>query len=76
MTATTFDTHKFIRRLRSAGFEEVQAEALVSAFNETNAARELAIKFDRKALEANLIKWAFGLLLTQAVVIAMLVKFL
>ena len=28
MTTITFDTHKFIRKLRDAGFEENQAEAV------------------------------------------------
>ncbi len=37
MTITTFDTHKFVRRLEDAGMPlklaEVQAEALTEAFN-------------------------------------------
>lgn len=37
MTTITFDTHKFIRRLRSAGFEEAQAEAVAEAFQEAQA---------------------------------------
>jgi hypothetical protein len=34
MATITFDTHKFIRRLRSAGFEEAQAEAVAEAFQD------------------------------------------
>jgi hypothetical protein len=37
MTITTFDTHKFVRRLEAAGMKlelaEVQAEVLTEAFN-------------------------------------------
>ena len=29
MNALSIDTHKFVRRLRDAGFEERQAEALI-----------------------------------------------
>ena len=32
MASLTFDTHKFIRRLRESGMEEKQAEAIVEAF--------------------------------------------
>jgi hypothetical protein len=34
MTAITFDTHKFVTRLREAGLEEKQAEAISEAFKE------------------------------------------
>ena len=32
MTAITFDTHKFVRRLKEAGLPEMQAEAIADAF--------------------------------------------
>ena len=31
MSSITFDTHRFVRRLREAGFDEKQAEALTEA---------------------------------------------
>ncbi|MGQ0593332.1 MAG: hypothetical protein ACT4QB_11995 [Gammaproteobacteria bacterium] len=34
MATITFDTHKFVRRLQAAGFEEKQAEAISEAFKE------------------------------------------
>lgn len=31
MSAITFDTHKFVRKLQEAGFDEKQAEGLTDA---------------------------------------------
>ncbi|MBF0294055.1 MAG: DUF1640 domain-containing protein [Magnetococcales bacterium] len=55
MTAT-FDTLKFVRRLRDAGVEEKQAEAFSEVFKEAQDAqlRELATKGDLRELEAKL----------------------
>ena len=41
MPTITFDTHKFIRRLREAGISEEQAEAIAEAFREANLRRIL-----------------------------------
>lgn len=37
MTTITFDTHKFVRKLRDAGFEEDKAEAVAMAFQEAQS---------------------------------------
>jgi len=80
MTTITFDTLKFVERLKSAGVSEEQAkaevEALTEALTETIAVRELATKFDLETLKADLVKWMAGLLLAQAAVVATLVKLL
>jgi len=80
MTTITFDTLKFVERLKSAGISEEQAkaevEALTEALNETIAVRELATKLDLENLKADLVKWMAGLLLAQAAVVATLVKLL
>jgi hypothetical protein len=80
MATITFDTLKFVERLKSAGVSEEQAkaevEALTEALNETIAVRELATKFDLETLKADLVKWMAGLLLAQAAVVATLVKLL
>lgn len=47
MNALTMDTHKFVRRLRDAGFEERQAEALVEGLGEMDTA-QLATEADLK----------------------------
>ena len=85
MIATTFDTHKFIRRLKEAGMPEIQAEALVDAFRDAQSEAELATKQDIELLkrdigdletrisgELTLLKWMLGLLL--AGVLALILK--
>jgi len=80
MTTITFDTHKFIRRLRDAGFEEDKAEAVAEAFQE---AQVEALPVTRDYLDARLyemenrmVKWGLGLALGQFAMIAALVKLL
>jgi len=46
MTATTFDTHKFVRTLKDAGVPESQAEAFSEAFKEAQGEADLATKRD------------------------------
>ncbi len=46
MTTITFDTHKFVRKLKTAGFDEAQAEAVADAFSEAQGEAELATKAD------------------------------
>lgn len=80
MATITFDTHKFIRRLREAGFEESQAEAVADAFQN---AQEEALPITRDyldsrllELENRLVKWGIGLALGQFAMITALVKLL
>jgi hypothetical protein len=54
MPAITFDTHKFVRKLKDAGFEEKQAEAVVDAFRDAQAETETATRHDLKELELTL----------------------
>ena len=60
----TFDTHAFVKRFRSAGFTEEQAEIQVKAISEAMEAKELATKRDLREglqnLELRLIKWIVG----------------
>jgi Protein of unknown function (DUF1640) len=55
MSAVTFDTLKYVERLKLAGVSDEQAkaevEALAEALNETIAIRDLATKKDIKDLE-------------------------
>lgn len=64
MAAITFDTHKFIQRLKAAGFTEPQAEAFTEAQKELFSATEtlLATKADIYRLESEirLLKWMTG----------------
>ncbi|MBF0295756.1 MAG: DUF1640 domain-containing protein [Magnetococcales bacterium] len=56
MHAITFDTFKFVRRLKDAGMPESQAEAISDALKETHAITldEMASKRDLRELEAQL----------------------
>jgi hypothetical protein len=80
MTTVTFDTHRFIRKLRDAGFEEDKAEAVASAFQEAQADSLPVTRdyLDAKIyeMENRLVKWGVGLALGQFAMIAALVKFL
>ncbi len=75
MSAVTFDTLKFVERLKASGVSDVQAKAMaeaqVEAFSETTS-NTLATKQDVARLELKmvehdgefkLIKWMMGLLL-------------
>ncbi len=68
MATITFDTLKFVEKLKAAGVPEAQAkaqaEALVSAFSEA-LDTQLASKSDINRLERELLvlKWMVGLVL-------------
>ena len=53
MNALNIDTHKFVRRLRDAGFEERQAEALVEGLGEADTS-QLATRSDIVASASDL----------------------
>lgn len=80
MSAITFDTHKFIRKLEEAGFDPRQAEAVADACREAQGDAELATKRDIERLEAKLEtrferqegelrlnRWRLGLMLAGVV---------
>ena len=75
MSVTTFDTLKFVKRLRTTGMAEEQAEALSEAFIEAQKANieNLATKTDLKELELRinaqllLLKWMMGFILAGIV---------
>ena len=79
MTAVTFDTLKFAKKLEAAGLPTPQAEAIADAFREATS-EELVTRdyLDArlKAAKGDLIKWVAGLLMAQAALIAALVKLL
>ena len=80
MSAITFDTHKFVRKLQEAGFNEKQAEGLTEAMRAAIDESELATRRDLKEMELrldtrfealkgdmSLIKWMMGALIALAV---------
>jgi hypothetical protein len=50
MTAVTFDTLKFVERLKDSGIPEPQAKAIVEAFREAQGEAELATVRDLREL--------------------------
>ncbi|HAT51297.1 MAG: DUF1640 domain-containing protein [Nitrospirae bacterium] len=87
MTTITFDTYTAIKRLKAAGFDELQAEALsdtIKEAQETQLAdlatkgdiRQLELKLEAKIAEskAETIKWMFGVATGQAMFIIAILK--
>ena len=89
MSAITFDTLKYVERLKAAGLPEqhakAEAEALRDALGDMVEMRNLATKEDVSILraeiesrisdaKADIVKWMAGLLLAQAGLVTALVK--
>ena len=75
MSATTFDTLAYAKKLKSAGFTEQQAEALAAAQVELIDER-LATKQDLRELEYRLIIRLGAMLVVAISIVATLVKIL
>ena len=86
MTAVTFDTLRFAKKLEAAGLPTPQAEAIADAFREATSeqlvardyrdSRLEAIRSSIEAAKGDIIKWVAGLLIAQAALVAALVKLL
>jgi hypothetical protein len=69
MATITFDTHKFVRKLTEAGFEEKQAEALTEALraaiedSELVTRKDLQIELAPIKSDLTVVKWMLGLVL-------------
>ena len=69
VATVTFDTHKFIRKLKDAGFEEKQAEALTEALRAAIEDSELVTRKDLQLelapikTDLTVVKWMLGLVL-------------
>lgn len=73
MSTITFDTHRFVRRLKEAGFDEKQAEGLTEAMqaaieeSELLTKKDLQIELSPIKNDLSLIKWMLGALIALAV---------
>jgi hypothetical protein len=76
MATITFDTHKFIRRLRDSGISEEQAEAIADAFREAHLEAEVATKSDLRELEYRLVIKLGAMIVVAVSAVATLVKLL
>jgi len=76
MTTITFDTLKFVERLKAAGVSDAQAKAEAEVFAEVLNTADVATKRDLTEMESvlrrdmaelkvDLLKWVVGLLLGQ-----------
>jgi len=85
MATITFDTLKFVEKLKSAGIPEEQAKAISEAFRDASGDADLATKRDIRELELKietrfeqikgeltLMKWMLGILLGG--IIALILK--
>jgi len=80
MPATTFDTHKFVRHLKDAGFEEKQAEPETATRHDLKEL-ELPLKTDEQMLRGEMHAMEYrmtiklgGMIAASVAVIAALVK--
>jgi hypothetical protein len=76
MAMITFDTHKFIRRLKESGTPETQAEAIDEAFRDAHVEADLATKADLREFEYRLFIKLGGMMMALIAVVATLVKLL
>ena len=75
MLAITFDTHKFVKKIKGLGFTDEQAEVLTYRVR-TPQCVDLSTKADLLEQENRLIKWGIGIAMGQIAIIAALVKLL
>lgn len=79
MSAVTFDTLKFVKKLEAAGLPPVEAEAIADAqrepFGVMTKVNDLATKTDLMELKFDLLKWIVGLAPAQfGLMIGILIK--
>ena len=80
MVTITFDTHKYVRKLQEAGFDEKQAEGLTEAMRSAIDESELVTRRDLRETELridsrfealkgdmSLVKWMMSALIAVAV---------
>ena len=89
MTTITFDMLDMVDRLKTAGFDQKQAEAVVRVITEAqntlvststldSRLKETELRLEAKINEVkyDMVKWIAGMLLAQAGLVAALVKLL
>jgi hypothetical protein len=79
MASITFDTHEFIKRLKSVGFTEEQAEVFAAEHRkviEENLVTKEHLDMRLRELEYRMIIKLGGMMITAVAVVAALVKLL
>jgi len=57
MATLTFDTHKFIRKLKESGFDERRAEGISEALQEAEVGHDLATRRDVDSMRQEIPAW-------------------
>ena len=76
MNAIVFDTHLFVTELKAAGFDDRQAEAVVSTIKKSHKEADLSTKADLSELEYRLTIHLGSMLAVAVGILAVLIKFL
>ncbi len=76
MAAITFDTLKFVTRLKESGLSESQAIAITEAFRDAHTEAEVATKADLRELEQRLVIKIGGMVVVTVGLVAAVVKLL
>ncbi len=77
MATTTFDTHRFVRRLESAGLSTPQAESIADAFKEAQGEsdwitrKDLQIELAPIKSDLLLLKWMMGLMIAGIIALVL-----
>ena len=74
MATITFDTLKFVTRLKESGLSESQAIAITEAFRDAHVEAEVATKADLREMEQRLIIKLGAMLVVAVGLVATVVK--
>ncbi len=74
MATITFDTLKFVTRLKESGLSENQAIAITEAFRDAHIEAEVATKTDLREMEQRLIIKLAGMTIVTVGLVATVVK--
>ena len=74
MATVTFDTLKFVTRLKESGLSENQAIAITEAFRDAHVEAEVATKADLREMEQRLIIKLGAMIVVMVGLVATVVK--
>ncbi len=74
MATITFDTLKFVTRLKDSGLSESQAIAITEAFRDAHSDAEVATKADLREMEQRLIIKLGAMIVVAVGLVATVVK--
>ena len=72
MSALTFDTRQFVQRLKKAGMQSSEAEAIAEAVRDARRNADIATKRDIAETKAELVKWVVSVGVLQTALIGAL----